>query len=87
MFYQPRQIEEALALRGEMGADVTPVGGGTDLVAVLNAQTSGPKHVLDLTQVEGYSDVVRVDGGWEVAGGRPSAGWGGCRCGHWPRRR
>jgi carbon-monoxide dehydrogenase medium subunit len=69
MFYQPRQIEEALALRGEMGADVTPVGGGTDLVAVLNGQTSGPKHVLDLTQVEGYSDVVRVDGGWEVAGG------------------
>ncbi|MBN2560765.1 MAG: FAD binding domain-containing protein [Phycisphaerae bacterium] len=69
MFYQPRQIEEALGIRAEMGGDVTPVAGGTDLVAALNREVSAPARFLDLTHVDGYSDVRQENGGWVVSGG------------------
>jgi len=69
MFYQPRHIDEALEIRAELGAAVTPLGGGTDVIVTLNRQTSGPKHLLDLTHLEGYSDVDQRDGCWLISGG------------------
>ena len=69
MFYQPRHIDEALSLRAEMGSELTPLGGGTDIVVVLNRSTTGPKHLLDLTHVEGYSEVQRENGSWRLSGG------------------
>lgn len=69
MFYQPHEIEEALEIRAEMGAEVTPIGGGTDVVVELNRQTQGPKHLLDLTHIAGYSDVEQQNGGWMLSGG------------------
>jgi CO/xanthine dehydrogenase FAD-binding subunit len=69
MFYQPRHIDEALELRAEMGAELTPLGGGTDIVVVLNRATSGPKNLLDLSHVEKYADVSRENGSWRLSGG------------------
>lgn len=69
MFCQPHTIEEALAVRAQMGGEVTPIAGGTDIVVAMNRQANGPKHFLDLTHVEGYSDVGRDDGNWSLAGG------------------
>lgn len=62
-------MEEALRVRGEMGVDVTPLGGGTDIIVALNRSTTGPKHYLDLTHVAGYSDVRRENGDWLLSAG------------------
>ena len=69
LFYQPQNIEEALRIRGEMGVDVTPLGGGTDIIVALNRSAAGAKHYLDLTHVEGYSDVRRDNGDWRLSAG------------------
>ena len=69
MFFQPRDMEEALRIRAEMGGDVTPIGGGTDIVAALTRGSTRPKHYLDLTHVHGYSDVRRDNGSWVLSAG------------------
>lgn len=69
MFHQPHSLDEALALRAEMGADVTPIAGGTDIVVALNRSTTGPKHFLDLTHVADYASVGRDNGAWVLSGG------------------
>jgi CO/xanthine dehydrogenase FAD-binding subunit len=69
MFYQPHEMGEALRLRAEMGGDLTPLAGGTDIAVALNRQTTGPKHILDLTHIVGYSDVRQEDGRWICAAG------------------
>ena len=69
MFVQPPDMDEALRVRGEMGADLVPIAGGTDIVVVLNRSSTGPKHFLDLTHVAGYTDVRRDNGSWHLGGG------------------
>ena len=69
MFVQPLDMDEALRARGEMGADLVPIAGGTDIVVVLNRSSTGPKHFLDLTHVAGYADVRRDNGTWHLGGG------------------
>src|SRR5262245_57224874 len=69
MFFQPRTFEEALRIRADMAADVTPVCGGTDGVVALNRASSGPKHVPDLAHVRDYAHLAH-DGAWfAMAGG------------------
>lgn len=69
MFVQPPDMDEALRVRGEMGADLVPIAGGTDIVVVLNRSSTGPKHFLDLTHVAGYADLRRDNGTWHLGGG------------------
>ena len=69
MFAQPHDIEESLRLRAEMGTDIVPIAGGTDIVVTLNRSTTGPKHFLDLTHVGDYADLRRENGHWHLAGG------------------
>lgn len=77
MYYQPRNMDEALALRAEMGAELTPLGGGTDLVVTMNRSTTGPRHFLDLSHVEHYADVARENGAWRLSGGATFSRLGG----------
>jgi CO/xanthine dehydrogenase FAD-binding subunit len=69
MFFQPRQLEEALAIRARMGGDVLPIAGGTDIVVAMNRGSLRPKHFLDLGRVEGYADVRRDNGEYLAGGG------------------
>ncbi len=69
MFYQPQDIEEALAIRAELAAAVMPVCGGTDIVVALNRTGVGAEHFLDLSHVAGYSDVRAEGNGWWLGGG------------------
>jgi len=69
MFHQPHSLEEALAIRAKMGAEVTPIAGGTDIVVAMNRTGRGPNHFLDLTHVQGYSEVRRNNGTWTLGGG------------------
>ena len=69
MFHQPRTLDEALAIRANMGSDVTPLGGGTDLVVAINRTGHGPKHLLDMSHVAGYSLNSRENGSWRLGAG------------------
>lgn len=69
MFKQPHTMEEALALRAELGSAMLPLGGGTDIAVALNRQALAPEHFLDLSHVEGYSDLRHEDGEWLLGGG------------------
>ncbi len=69
MFYQPRDIDEALRIRSEQGPRTTPLGGGTDLVVALNRDGNGAQSYLDLSHVSGYSDVSCDDGMGTFGGG------------------
>jgi CO/xanthine dehydrogenase FAD-binding subunit len=69
MFHQPRNLDEALAVRANLGADVTPIAGGTDIVVALNRQAKPPRNFLDLTHVADGSTVRRDNGQWFLAGG------------------
>ncbi len=69
MFYQPRDMDEALRIRSEHGPQATPLGGGTDLVVALNHTGRGSHDYVDLTRIAGYSDVQQDDGMWVLGGG------------------
>lgn len=69
MFFQPRHVDEALEIRGRMGSDVTPLGGGTDIVVSINKTLMRPKHFLDLTHLPDYTRVVRDNGNWVLSAG------------------
>lgn len=62
-------MDEALTIRAAMGADVTPIAGGTDLVVAMNRSGAGPDHFLDLTRIDGYAEVSRDNGTWRLGGG------------------
>ncbi|MFQ5430488.1 MAG: FAD binding domain-containing protein [Phycisphaerae bacterium] len=69
MFLQPGNIEDALRHRAEMGSDIVPIAGGTDIVVALNRSTTAPRNFLDLTHIPDYADVRRENGAWRVGGG------------------
>lgn len=69
MFHQPRELREALELRAQLGGDITPLCGGTDLLVALNRGQWRPRAILDLSRVQGYNAVTRHNGHYVLAGG------------------
>jgi carbon-monoxide dehydrogenase medium subunit len=54
----PRTLEEALALKAELGDEATVVGGGTFLGILLNQRLIAPETLLALRDVEGLDAIV-----------------------------
>ena len=69
MFHQPQNLEDALQIRAELGSDVTPLGGGTDIVVALNRNARPPRNILDLTHIANYAKVGRDNGHWVLSAG------------------
>lgn len=69
MFYQPHSFDEALSLRAKLGADVTPIAGGTDIVVAINRTGNSPRNFLDLSHVRDFTTVTRDNGSYTLAGG------------------
>lgn len=51
-YHVPRSLEEAIALRSELGDDSAILAGGQSLVPMLNLRLARPPHVIDLRAVE-----------------------------------
>ena len=62
MFHQPTNLAEALAVKARLGAKVTPIAGGTDLIVGLNRGAELTTDTLDLSAVADY-DRIEQDGG------------------------
>jgi len=57
MFHRPATFEEALGVKARLGAKVTPLAGGTDLIVGLNRGQELPDEVLDLTAVRDHGRI------------------------------
>jgi CO/xanthine dehydrogenase FAD-binding subunit len=69
VFHQPRELGEALQLRAQLGADVSVLCGGTDLLVALNRGQWRPRSILDLSRLEGHDSVTRQNGHYVLGGG------------------
>lgn len=69
MFHQPHDLVEALRIRAEMGGDVLPICGGTDIVVAMNRAAPKSRHFLDLSHVANFKQVHQDAGRWLLSGG------------------
>ncbi|MGB9626634.1 MAG: FAD binding domain-containing protein, partial [Phycisphaerae bacterium] len=69
MFFQPRNLDDALALRAEHGPDVLTLGGGTDLLVLVNRGVLRPAGWLDLSRVAGFAGIAEDGGEIVLSGG------------------
>lgn len=62
-YASPRTIEEAVATFGRVGPGASYIAGGTSLYDMMKLGIARPRHVIDVTRVEGLD---RIDTGGEV---------------------
>lgn len=81
MFYQPKDIKEALGLKAELKDGGTFIAGGTDIVVLLNHGRAAPENFIDLSHVPELHAIHRHNGTLELAGNVTHA-----QCGKLPVR-
>ncbi len=81
MFYQPKNIQEALGLKAKLKERGTFIAGGTDIVVLMNAGKAAPENFVDLTHIPELRAIHRHNGTLELAGNVTHA-----QCGRLPIR-
>ena len=81
MFYQPKDIQEALGLKAQLKERGTFIAGGTDIVVLMNHGKAAPENFIDLTHVPELRVIHRHNGTLELAGNVTHA-----QCGKLPIR-
>ena len=81
MFYQPKDIQEALGLKAKLKERGTFIAGGTDIVVLMNAGKAAPENFVDLTHIPELRAIHRHNGTLELAGNVTHA-----QCGRLPIR-
>lgn len=66
-YYAPRDLDEALRILGDAGADGRVLAGGQSLVPMLNLRIVSPAVVVDINRIETLNR-LRVDGDTLVVG-------------------
>ncbi|MBL6975566.1 MAG: FAD binding domain-containing protein [Deltaproteobacteria bacterium] len=60
---RPRDLEQALDMRAELGEQGLPVAGGTDVIVELRGQRISGKTLVDLSRVEALKGITEGDDG------------------------
>jgi carbon-monoxide dehydrogenase medium subunit len=60
--HRPRTLDDALALRGELGEGAAPYAGGTELLLALKLGVLDYDHLIDLKRVEELEGITRSGG-------------------------
>ncbi|HEY8173300.1 MAG TPA: xanthine dehydrogenase family protein subunit M [Dehalococcoidia bacterium] len=60
-YFDPRTLEDAIALLDEHGADAKVLAGGQSLVPLLNMRLARPAVLVDINRIDGL-DYIRDDG-------------------------
>jgi len=81
VFYQPKDIQNALALKAELKERATFIAGGTDIVVLMNHGKAAPENFIDLTHIPELRAIHRHNGTLEMAGNVTHA-----QCGKLPIR-
>jgi CO/xanthine dehydrogenase FAD-binding subunit len=66
-YFQPRSVDEALALLAEHGGDAKPLAGGQSLIPAMNFRLATPSVLIDLNGLDGLAyindgDSLRLGG-------------------------
>jgi CO/xanthine dehydrogenase FAD-binding subunit len=68
VFYQPKNILEALGLKAELKERGAFIAGGTDIVVLMNHGKAAPENFIDLTHIPELHAIHRHNGTLELAG-------------------
>ena len=68
MFYQPKNVQQALGLKAELKERGVFVAGGTDVVVLMNYGKAAPENLIDLTHIPELQAIHRHNGTLELAG-------------------
>jgi aerobic carbon-monoxide dehydrogenase medium subunit len=66
-YYAPASLEEAVALKAELGEDGSVLAGGQSLVPLLNMRLARPRALIDLNRVRELA-YIRANGGGLAVG-------------------
>ena len=58
-YHEPRSLDEATRLMGEIGRTAAVLAGGTDLLVNMKMGKTAPKHVVSLSRIEDLKGVKR----------------------------
>jgi CO/xanthine dehydrogenase FAD-binding subunit len=62
LYHEPRALDEALRLMGEIGNEASVLAGGTDLLVNMKMGKTAPKHVIALSRIDELRGVRREQG-------------------------
>jgi len=68
VFYQPKDIQEALELKAELKERGTFIAGGTDIVVLMNHGKAAPETFIDLSHIPELRAIHKHNGTLEMAG-------------------
>ncbi len=67
-YHEPKSLEEACRLLGELGEKARPLAGGTDLIVNLKKKVMEADHLIGLTRLEELRRIEDAGGGLELGG-------------------
>jgi len=68
VFYQPKDIQEALGLKAELKERGAFLAGGTDIVVLMNHGKAAPENFIDLSHIPELHAIHKHNGTIELAG-------------------
>lgn len=72
-YLEPRDLDAALDLLGEYGADCAVLAGGTDLIVRMKQRLKTPRRLLSLKHLRGLDYIREADGCLQVGAATPLA--------------
>ncbi len=61
-YFAPTNLDEAVSLLGQYGADAKPLAGGQSLVPLMNFRLAKPRYLIDLNRIPELAYIRRADG-------------------------
>jgi len=65
-YHEPKSLDEAITLMGEIGEEAALLAGGTDLLVNMKRGKLSPKHLVWLSRAEELKEVRRSDGSLSI---------------------
>ena len=61
-YHRPSTLQEAFSLAQEYGEDGKYVSGGHSLIPMMKLRFASPKHLIDISRLDGLSYIKEEDG-------------------------
>lgn len=65
-YHDPRDLDEACSLMGELGKEARPLAGGTDLLVNMKKRLISPEHLVSLGRIEDLHTMGSSNGGYRI---------------------
>ena len=62
-FHEPRSVQEACQMLGDMGENARPLAGGTDLLVNMKKKLIAPKNLISLDRIDALKGIGTLEGG------------------------